>query len=40
MALQKAVSKKEKAYYQNKNEKNANDSKELRKILSKSLGMK
>ena len=39
MALQKAISKKKKSYFQEKIEKNANNSKELRKAL-KSLGMK
>ena len=39
MALQKAISKKKKSYFQEKIEKNANNSKEVRKAL-KSLGMK
>ena len=39
MALQKAISKKKKSYLQEKNEKNANNSKELQTAL-KSLGMK
>ena len=39
MALQKAISKKKKSYFQEKIEKNANNSKELCKAF-KSLGMK
>ena len=39
MALQKAISKKKKSFFQEKIEKNANNSKELWKTL-KSLGMK
>ena len=39
MALQKAISKKKKSFFQEKIEKNANNSKELWKAL-KSLGMK
>ena len=39
MALQKVISKKKKSLFQEKNEKNANHSKELWKAL-KSLGIK
>ena len=39
MALQRAMSKKKESYFQEKIEKNANDSKEIWKVL-KSLGIK